>query len=104
MLEWNENYSIGILIFGILVAITWLLLFFVFNYRKILQDKNKLETALTEKQEKIKILSEELAMQLEYEVAKRIHSDHLSEYLFENSLNPIVIAKYSKVERFEILK
>lgn len=104
MLEWNENYSIGILIFGILVAITWLLLFFVFNYRKILQDKTKLETTLTEKQEKIKILSEELAMQLEYEVAKRIHSDHLSEYLFENSLNPIVIAKYSKAERFEILK
>ena len=55
MLEWNENYSIGILIFGILVAITWLLLFFVFNYRKILQDKTKLKTTLTEKQEKIKI-------------------------------------------------
>ncbi|EES89526.1 sensor histidine kinase [Helicobacter canadensis] len=104
MLEWNENYSIGILIFGILVAIIWLLLFLFFNYRKMLLDKIKLETNLREKQEKIQVLSEELAKQLEYEVARRIHSDHLSEYLFENSLNPIVIVEYSKEEKFKILK
>ncbi len=103
-MEWNENYAIGILMFGILVGLVGLLWYLFLNHKRLLLQKARLEVELAQKQEKIKIFSGELANQLEYEVAKRMRSDYLSEYLFENSLNPMMIAKVTKEENLEVLK
>lgn len=103
-MEWNENYAIGILTFGILVGLVGFLWYLFLGYKRLLLEKARLEAELAQKQEKIKAFSGELASQLEYEVAKRMRSDYLSEYLFENSLNPMMIAKVTEEEKIEVLK
>ena len=59
------------------------------------------EELMVDNQERIQGFNQELAKQVEYEIAQRMFSDYFSNYLFESSLNPIVIIRD---EDFKVIK
>lgn len=63
--------------------------------------KIKNEELMVDNQERIQGFNQELAKQVEYEIAQRMFSDYFSNYLFESSLNPIVIIRD---EDFKVIK
>lgn len=94
--HWNENYSLAILFFGLLVCLIWAVVYAVGQYRYLsreLKKSEKLVSELQSKREVVESLSRELANQIEQEVAQRLKSDYTHNYLFEGSLNAIVIAQ-----------
>ncbi|WP_238699110.1 ATP-binding protein [Helicobacter sp. MIT 05-5294] len=94
--DWNESYSLSILFFGLAVCFFGIILYLFINYRKLLEEiktKEKLENELLNKNAQIEALSKELANQIEYEIAQRLKSDYSHDYLFENSLNAIILAQ-----------
>ncbi|MBX7490370.1 ATP-binding protein [Helicobacter turcicus] len=94
--HWNENYSLAILFFGLLVCLAWAVIYALGQYRHLSKELKKSETLVNElqsKREAVEILSRELANHIEQEVAQRLKSDYAHNYLFEGSLNAIVIAQ-----------
>lgn len=94
--NWNENYSLAILFFGLAVCFFGIIIYLFLNYRKLLNEmknKEKLENELLNKNMQIESLGKELANQIEYEIAQRLKSDYTYDYLFENSLNAIILAQ-----------
>ncbi|WP_299547413.1 PAS domain-containing sensor histidine kinase [uncultured Helicobacter sp.] len=94
--QWNENYSLGVLFFGVLICLVWGVIYFASQYRQLrgaLNKSQKLVSELQSKREAVEILSKELAFQIEQEVAQRLKSDYTYDYLFESSLNAIIIAE-----------
>ena len=96
LMQWNENYSLAILLFGILACVIYLVVYSIFSYKKLLQELNQVKHTNNELQSKsamIEHLSRELASQIEQEVAQRLKSDYAHDYLFESSLNATIIAQ-----------
>ncbi|WP_301009360.1 histidine kinase dimerization/phospho-acceptor domain-containing protein, partial [Helicobacter sp. UBA3407] len=94
--NWNENYSLAILFFGLAICFFGVIVYLFMNYRRLLgeiKNKEKLENELLNKNTRIESLSKELANQIEYEIAQRLKSDYTHEYLFENSLNAIILTQ-----------
>ncbi|WP_232086807.1 PAS domain-containing sensor histidine kinase [Helicobacter winghamensis] len=93
---WRENYLIENLFFGVFVCLVLVGIYFVNQYRRLnneLKKSEKLINDLQSKREIVEILSKDLASQIEQEVAQRLRSDYAHNYLFESSLNAIIIAQ-----------
>ena len=43
LMQWNENYSLAILIFGILACVIYLVVYSIFSYKKLLQELNQVK-------------------------------------------------------------
>ena len=96
LMQWNENYSLVILLFGVFACVICLIVYLAFSYKKLLQELNRTKRTKDELQSKstmIEQLSRELASQIEQEVAQRLKSDYAHDYLFESSLNATIIAQ-----------
>ncbi|WP_297813879.1 ATP-binding protein [uncultured Helicobacter sp.] len=96
LINWNENYSLAILFFGLAVCFFGMVVYLFLNYRKLLdeiENKRELEKELLNKNLQIESFSQEIANQIEYEVAQRLKSDYTHDYLFENSLNAIILTQ-----------
>ncbi len=94
--NWNENYSLAILFFGLAVCFLGVIVYLFWNYRILLNEiknKEEIENELLNKNAQIESLSKELANQIEYEISQRLKSDYTHDYLFENSLNAIILAQ-----------
>lgn len=94
--NWNENYSLAILFFGLAVCFFGVIVYLFWNYRILLNEiknKEEIENELLNKNAQIESLSKELVNQIEYEISQRLKSDYTHDYLFENSLNAIILAQ-----------
>lgn len=86
------NIGGSLVILGVICAI----LYFIWRYQKLsntLKETQKLIDELHSKREAVETFSKELASQIEHEVAGRLESNYTYDYLFENSLNSIIIAQ-----------
>ncbi|CAM2845358.1 sensor histidine kinase [Helicobacter burdigaliensis] len=89
---------------SIVLVLLGVVIYLLIEHRKFLKQitKDKQSYAdIVDKQEEMRKLSQELAVQLEQEVARRIQSDYATEYLFENSVNAILIVQ---VEDLKVVK
>ena len=71
LMQWNENYSLVILLFGVFACVICLIVYLAFSYKKLLQELNRTKRTKDELQSKstmIEQLSRELASQIEQEV------------------------------------
>ncbi|WP_300926195.1 PAS domain-containing protein, partial [Helicobacter rodentium] len=95
-MNWNENYSLTILFFGLAVCFFGVIIYLFLNYKRLLdkvKNKVELESELLNKNMQIENFSKELANQIEYEIAQRLKSDYAYDYLFENSSNAIILTQ-----------
>ncbi|TLD83189.1 PAS domain-containing sensor histidine kinase [Helicobacter sp. MIT 11-5569] len=94
--RWNENYSLTILILGLLICLVWAVLYLVNHFKRLsneLKDNKELIANLQSRRETVEFLSKELVNQIEHEVAQRLKSDYAHNFLFESSLNAIIICQ-----------
>lgn len=88
----REHFIEWLIVLTLLAFVMYLLL----GHRKLLKQissEQKSYAGILDKQEEMQKLSQELAVQLEQEIAQRIQSDYTKEYLFENSVNAALIVQ-----------
>lgn len=95
-MDWNENYLPAIFFSGLAICLLGVIIYLFVNYKKLLNEiskKEKIEKELYQQNTQIEALSKELANQIEYEIAQRLKSSYTYDYLFENSLNAIILVQ-----------
>lgn len=99
-MEWlmheGGNYFFWILLFIAFSCLILVVVYLANQHRKLknkLKDTERFVNELQSRGETVEVLSRELAHQIEQEVAQRLKSDYTYNYLFENSLNAIIIAQ-----------
>ncbi|MCI5968485.1 sensor histidine kinase [Helicobacter sp.] len=100
LIHWNDDLP-GVLLFGIFIGLIWVVFYLMGQHRRLsreLKNAKELVEELQGQREAVEILSRELANQIEQEVAQRLKSDYTHNYLFESSLNAIVIAQYEDLK------
>ena len=87
-----ENLSVFVLLFGIVTCLLVLIVYLFVSYKRLLGEIRK-KNAMYQDCTNIRLMGQELAKQMENEVARRIESDNAQDYLFENSLNGILLVQ-----------